>query len=81
MFGIINKSPCDAVYVAAKDPACAAPCTVPAAPASDCISTTFTLLPNIFFLPAADHASMYSAIGEDGVIGKIPANSVKAYAT
>ena len=37
--------------------------------ASDCISVTFTVLPKIFFLPAADHWSTTSAIGLEGVIG------------
>ena len=35
----------------------------------------------MFFLPFAAQASAYSAIGEDGVIGKIAATSLKAYAT
>ena len=78
MLGIIKSNPCEAVKVEAKDPACAAPWTVPAAPASDCISTTLTFVPKIFLRPAADQASTYSAIVDDGVIGKIPANSVKA---
>ncbi len=51
-----------------------------AAPASDCISTTLTGCPKIFFLPCADHSSTPSAIGVDGVIGYIDATSVKAYA-
>ena len=39
---------------------------------------TLTFVPKIFLRPAADQASTYSAIVDDGVIGKIPANSVKA---
>jgi len=42
---------------------------VAAAPASDCISMTFTVLPKMFFFPAAAHSSMVSAIGDDGVMG------------
>ncbi len=50
-------------------PPCKEPCTVPAAPASDCISTTFTCWPNRFFFPSADHLSVTSAITEEGVMG------------
>ena len=32
----------------------------------------------MFFFPLADHASVFSAIGEEGVIGYIAATSVKA---
>ena len=67
--GIISISPCDDVNEVAKLPASSAPCTAPAAPASDCISTNFTGWPNRFSLPLADHSSVFSAIGEDGVIG------------
>ena len=45
------------------------PCIAPTAPASDCISTSFTRWPKRFSLPFADHSSTASAIGEDGVIG------------
>ena len=45
MLGIIRSRPCDAVKVVASAPACSAPCTAPAAPASDCISTTSGMLP------------------------------------
>ena len=69
IFGIISSRPCEAVYVVVRAPAASEPCTVPAAPASDCISTTFTVCPNIFFLPSADHLSVTSAITDDGVIG------------
>ena len=69
MLGIFNKSPCDAVYVVVNAPACKDPCTDPAAPASDCISTNLTGTPKIFFIPLEAHSSVYSAIGEEGVIG------------
>jgi len=69
ILGIISKRPCEAVNVVVRAPAASEPCTVPAAPASDCISVTFTVLPKIFFLPAADHWSTTSAIGLEGVIG------------
>ena len=55
IFGIISKSPCEAVNVVVKAPAAKEPCTVPAAPASDCISATFTVVPNMFLSPCADH--------------------------
>ena len=69
MLGIFNNNPCDAVNVVVKAPASSEPCTVPAAPASDSISTTLTGIPNIFFMPFDAHSSTYSAIGDDGVIG------------
>ena len=69
MLGIINRRPCDDVKVVASAPLVSAPCNAPAAPASDCISVTLTLFPKQFSLPAACHSSMFSAIGEDGVIG------------
>ena len=50
-------------------PAAREPWTVPAAPASDCISMTLTGWPKIFFLPAAAHWSTLSAMGLDGVMG------------
>ena len=50
-------------------PAASEPCTVPAAPPSDCISHTFTRVPKMFFWPAADHWSTRSAMGLDGVMG------------
>ena len=59
-------------------PASKEPWTVPAAPPSDCISTTSTVWPKRFFFPLADQSSTYSAMGEEGVMGKIPATSVKA---
>ena len=54
------------------------PWSVPAAPPSDCISTTCTGWPNRFFFPLAAHSSTCSAMGDDGVMGKIPATSVNA---
>ena len=78
MLGIINKRPCEAVKVLVREPAAKEPCMAPAAPASDCISTTRTGWPKMFFCPFADHSSTYSAMGEDGVMGKMEATSVKA---
>jgi len=78
MLGIINNKPWEAVNVEVKAPACKEPWNAPAAPASDCISTTFTFCPNTFFLPWDDHSSTNSAIVEDGVIGYIAATSVNA---
>ena len=69
MLGIISSRPCDAVNVVESAPACSAPCTVPAAPASDCISTTSGTVPQMFRLPAADHSSASSPIVDDGVMG------------
>ena len=69
MFGIIRSRPCEAVNVVVRAPAARLPCTVPAAPASDCISMTFTSVPKIFFWCAALHWSTMSAIGLDGVMG------------
>ena len=69
MFGTISSRPWDAVNVVAKAPFCTAPCSAPAAPASDCISTTSGTEPHRLGRPAADHSSASSAIGDDGVIG------------
>ena len=69
ILGIISKSPWLAVYVVVSAPAHSEPCTAPAAPASDCISARRSFCPNMFTLPAADHSSATSAIGEEGVIG------------
>ena len=68
-FGSINNKPCDAVNVVTSAPACSAPCTTPAAPASDCISTTSGTVPQRFVRRAADHSSACSPIGDAGVIG------------
>ena len=69
MLGIISSRPWDAVNVVVSAPAAREPCTVPAAPASDCISTTFTSVPKMFFWCRADHWSTWSAMGLDGVMG------------
>ena len=69
ILGIISSNPCDAVKVEVRAPPCREPCTAPAAPASDCISITFTVSPNIFRRPWAAHSSTSSAIVEEGVMG------------
>ena len=69
MLGIIRSNPCDAVKVVDSAPACSAPCTAPAAPASDCISTTSGTLPQRFSRPWLDHSSASSPIADEGVIG------------
>ncbi len=69
MLGIISSRPCEAVKLVASAPFCTAPCRAPAAPASDCISTTSGTVPHTFVRPAADHSSAYSPMGEAGVIG------------
>ena len=81
MSGIIRRSPCDAVNVVVNAPAWSAPCTAPAAPASDCISVTETASPHMFFLPAAAHVSHSSAMGDDGVIGYMATTSLRRNAT
>ena len=57
MLGIMSSKPWLAVYVLVSAPAPSEPCTVPEAPPSDCISTTFTVVPKMFFLPCAAHWS------------------------
>ena len=57
------------VNVVVNAPACSAPCTAPAAPASLCISITCGTMPQMFFWPDADQASASSPIVDDGVIG------------
>ena len=69
MLGIISRRPCEAVKVVASAPAWSAPWSAPAAPASDCISTTSGTFPHRFGFPAADQSSQCSAIGLAGVIG------------
>jgi hypothetical protein len=69
MFGIISSSPWLAVNVVASAPPWSAPCTVPAAPASLCSSTTDGTAPHRFGRPPAAHASAASAMLDDGVIG------------
>src|SRR6185503_3513146 len=69
MLGIISSRPWLAVNVVASPPACRAPCTVPAAPPSLCISTTVGTAPHRFGRPSPDQASADSAMPDDGVIG------------
>src|SRR6185369_13974805 len=69
MLGIISKSPWLAVKVVVRAPDCRAPCTVPAAPPSDCSSATSGTVPQMFFSPAALLMSDISPITDDGVIG------------
>ena len=69
MLGIIRSRPCDAVKVVASAPAWRAPWTAPAAPPSDCISTTSGTLPQMFVRPCVDHESASSPMVEEGVIG------------
>ena len=69
MLGTISSRPCDAVNVVASAPFCSAPCRAPAAPASDCISTTSGTTPHRFGRPAAAQSSPCSPIGDAGVIG------------
>jgi len=69
MLGIISRRPCDAVKVVVSAPAWRAPCTAPAAPPSDCISETDGTVPQMFFLPFADHSSAHSPMLDEGVIG------------
>ncbi len=68
-FGSISSSPCEDVKVVPSEPACTAPCSAPAAPPSDCISTTEGTAPHRFGTPSEACASAYSPIGEDGVMG------------
>ena len=69
MLGIMSSRPCEAVKLPDSAPLCRAPCRAPAAPASDCISTTSGTTPHRFGFPAAAQPSAASPIGEDGVIG------------
>ena len=69
MLGIISSRPWEAVKVVVSAPPCRAPWTAPAAPPSDCISTTAGTLPQMFGPALAAHSSASSAIGEEGVIG------------
>ena len=69
MFGIISRRPCDAVKVVVSEPVVSEPCTAPAAPPSDSISTIEGIEPQMFVLQWAASSSHVSAIGEDGVIG------------
>ena len=69
MLGIISSRPCEAVKVLVRAPACKAPWTAPAAPASLCISTTSGTVPKMFLRPAAAQASGISPKPDEGVIG------------
>ncbi len=69
MFGSMSRRPWDAVNVVASAPRVVAPWSVPAAPASDCISMTSGTVPQRLGRPAADQRVASSAIGEAGVIG------------
>ena len=64
MFGIISRRPCEAVNVVVSEPVVSEPCTAPAAPPSDSISTIEGIEPQM--LASSSHVS---AIGDDGVIG------------
>ncbi len=69
MFGSISSRPWDAVNVVPSVPFVTAPCSAPAAPASDCSSTTSGTPPHRLRRPPADQASADSPIADDGVIG------------
>ena len=69
ILGSISIRPCEAVKVVQSEPACRAPCTAPAAPPSDCISTTEGTTPQRLGLTSAIHWSAHSPIGVEGVIG------------
>ena len=69
MLGIIRSRPCDDVNVVVRAPACSAPCTDPAAPASDCISWINGTLPQTLRRPCDDHSSASSPMVDEGVIG------------
>ncbi len=69
MLGIMSSRPWEAVKVVVTEPVCKAPCTVPAAPPSLCISTTLGTVFQMFFFPSEAHWSIHSPIPEDGVMG------------
>ncbi len=69
MFGSINSRPWLAVNVVPSAPRVIAPCSVPAAPASLCISITSGTAPHRLVRPFALHSSASSPIGDAGVIG------------
>lgn len=56
--GSMSNRPWEAVKVVASVPACNRPCSVPAAPASDCISITSGTAPHRLGRPAADHVGV-----------------------
>jgi hypothetical protein len=57
------------VKVVTKVPSCKAPCRAPAAPPSDCISTTLGTRPRRLGSPLEAHSSESSAMGLEGVMG------------
>jgi len=69
MFGMNSSRPWDAVNEVVSEPAWRAPWTAPAAPPSDCISTTWGTVPQTFFRPWALHSSDHSPMLEEGVMG------------
>ena len=69
MLGSMSIRPWEAVNVVVRAPAEREPWTAPEAPPSDCISTTSTFCPKMFFLSWADHSSASSPIVDEGVIG------------
>ena len=81
IFGIISNNPWEAVKVVVMEPVWRAPCTVPAAPASLCISTTLGMVPHRLGRPSDIHASAHSPIGEAGVMGYMAMTSLSLYAT
>ena len=68
-FGIMSSKPWLAVNVQLSAPPVSAPCTAPAAPASDCIVLTSTTWPKQFTRPRERHASMCSPIEVAGEMG------------
>lgn len=69
MLGSMRRRPWLAVNVVASVPFITAPCSAPAAPASDCIWTTSGTAPHRLVRPRADQASASSPIVDAGVIG------------
>ena len=69
MFGSISSRPWLAVNVVPSAPRMTAPWSVPAAPASLCISITSGTAPQRLRWPLALQSSAYSPIAEAGVIG------------
>ena len=69
MLGILRKSPCDAVKVQVSAPVWREPWTAPAAPASDCISVTEGIEPQMLRTPSEAHWSNHSPMFELGVMG------------
>src|SRR6187455_846763 len=77
MFGIMRSRPWEAVKVVASAPAWSAPWTAPAAPPSDCISTTLGTAPHTFVRPCDDQESASSPIVDDGVMGYMAITSLR----